>query len=151
MVCPDETRLIAPNRTRVRSYAPAGWLASLGYLPAHGTLPNISPQPHGVRSTDSFISGSLQTGPGFVLFGNSAPGAKPTRSFGSCEGFPVGGFGATVPACSGLEPLAEPLVERVQFESVDLPGRLWDPDPTRCRPLCAIRSLREEHCVGQEN
>ena len=30
-------------------------------------------------------------------------------------------------SCSGLEPLAETKIERISFESVDLPGRLWDP------------------------
>ena len=34
---------------------------------------------------------------------------------------------AILPACSGLEPLTEPLIEQVEFDSVDLPGRLWDP------------------------
>lgn len=33
----------------------------------------------------------------------------------------------TMAACSGLEPLDETLVELIEFESVDLPGRLWDP------------------------
>lgn len=32
-----------------------------------------------------------------------------------------------VSACSPLEPVSETLTERVEIESVDLPGRLWDP------------------------
>lgn len=34
---------------------------------------------------------------------------------------------AAVGACSGLEPVEQTLTERIEFESVDLPGRLWDP------------------------
>lgn len=30
-------------------------------------------------------------------------------------------------ACTQLEPLSEPTTETIEFESVDLPGRLWDP------------------------
>lgn len=32
-----------------------------------------------------------------------------------------------VSACTSLEPLSEPVAEVIEFESVDLPGRLWDP------------------------
>ncbi len=36
-------------------------------------------------------------------------------------------LGLAVGACSGLESLTEPLSEQVAIETLDLPGRLWDP------------------------
>lgn len=36
-------------------------------------------------------------------------------------------LGMTVSSCSSVEPLPEPMTEVIQVDTVDLPGRLWDP------------------------